>query len=339
MKTRMVFSFAFCNLHSAFCIGTYPFAVRHQYHGQAVPARQEAPQTHRPRAAVSVVGINEPDRVFTQIDQGDDVSANAAVQSGRVSRTRHRRSQLLLDGEAQDAPAATAGILDAITNAGFPQRRFQTARTARAGMRVGEAVNRFQAVMARQRFQGAPTAAARRPIRNPAGGRDVDLRVRRGTDEQAQNNGQGAKGSMHGKILFPRSDDRPVPSSMRNRVDGVERGAIHERGAIILEGSHSLQSRLTSNFTCVSLHDAHCPCNAAHSGATHATHTMLAAARQRAAKREKVETDTCRRRVRPYNAPWLEAERRLFPNGEPRFPLRLSSSIHAARMRCTQGTG
>jgi hypothetical protein len=256
MKTRMVFSFAFCNLHSAFCIGTYPFAVRHQYHGQAVPARQEAPQAHRPRAAVGVVGIDEPDRVFTQIDQGDDVSANAAVLSGRVSRTRHhaqadRRSQLLLDGEAQDAPAATAGILDAITNAGFPQRRFQTARTARAGMRVGEAINGFQAVMARQRFQGAPAAAARRPIRNAAGGRDVDLRVRRGTDEQAQNNGQGVEGSMHGKILFPRSD--------RNRVDGMDHTAIHKRGAILLEGSHSLQSRLTSNFTCVSLQDAHCP--------------------------------------------------------------------------------
>ncbi|HTU22539.1 MAG TPA: hypothetical protein VMG10_31160 [Gemmataceae bacterium] len=53
----------------------YPFPVRHQDHGQAVPAREEAAQVHRPCTAVGVIGVDVADHVVREIDQRHDMAA------------------------------------------------------------------------------------------------------------------------------------------------------------------------------------------------------------------------------------------------------------------------
>jgi hypothetical protein len=167
----------------------HPFAVRHQDHGETIPTRKKATKAHRPRAAFGVVGINVFDRVERESNQDDDMTADSAVRCveeiggitapARRSRTQaDRRTQSFVDGVVENAAATAAWILHAIVNARFLQRYFQTARTTRAGMAVGESVNRFQTMMASQCLQGAPAATARRTILDPAVGRDVYLRMR-----------------------------------------------------------------------------------------------------------------------------------------------------------------
>jgi hypothetical protein len=57
----------------------HPFAVRHQNHSQAIPAREEVAQAHHPCAAVSVVRVDELDRIEGEIDQDDDMPPDAAL--------------------------------------------------------------------------------------------------------------------------------------------------------------------------------------------------------------------------------------------------------------------
>ena len=110
---------------------------------------QEAPQVHRPCTAIGVIGIDVTNQVGGEINQRHDMTAG----TGGGAAQADRRSQFLVDGVVEDAAAAVAWILDAIANAGIQQRVFQTARTARTGMTIGEAVNRFQTVVAGQRLQ------------------------------------------------------------------------------------------------------------------------------------------------------------------------------------------
>lgn len=202
----------------------HPFAIRHQNHGQAVPAREEAAKAHRSRVAFGVIGVDELDRIERKSDQDDDMAGSAAVRRRREtegitfpvrrsSAQADRSPQFFLNGVVKYASATAARILHAIMNARFPQRLFQTAGTTRAGMAVGESVNRFQTMMASQCLQGAPAAPSRRSILDPTVGSDVDLlrHGRRGDEHQAKER-DGIQGSEHGKILFPRGDDLPSDS-------------------------------------------------------------------------------------------------------------------------------
>ncbi|HZV05751.1 MAG TPA: hypothetical protein VE999_11770 [Gemmataceae bacterium] len=63
---------------------SHPFAVRHQDHSQAIPAREEAAQAHHPCAAVRVVRVDEPDRIEGEIDQDDDMAPDAALHSSML---------------------------------------------------------------------------------------------------------------------------------------------------------------------------------------------------------------------------------------------------------------
>ncbi len=134
--------------------------------------------------------------------------ADAMFFAWRSPTQTNRRPQFFVDGEVEDASTAYAGILDAIGNAQFPQGIFQAARTACTGMAVSESVQCFEAMMASQRLQRAPTAASRRSILDPTVKGNVDFRVRYRRNEQQRNKRNAIQGSEHGKILFPRSQDR-----------------------------------------------------------------------------------------------------------------------------------
>ena len=167
----------------------HPFAIRHQNHGQAVPAGEKTAQAHRSRAAVGVVRVEELDAVGREIDKDDDVAADVAVRGavfiGFIPRMQaNRGSQFFLHRIVEDAAAPAARILHAIANACMPQCLFQTARTASTGMTVGKSVNLLQTVMASQGLQGAPAAPPRRPILHSAMKGDVNLRFRRHGGEQ-----------------------------------------------------------------------------------------------------------------------------------------------------------
>ncbi len=186
----------------------HPCVVRNQNHGQAVPAREKAMQAHGSRAAIGIIGIDEHDHIGSKIDQGNNMIADAMFFARRRRAQTDCRPQFFVNGEVEDAPAANAGILNSIGNAQVPQRIHQAARTACAGMAFGESVQRFEAVMASQRLQRTPAAASRRTILYPAVKGNVDFRVRYRRDKQQRNERNAIQGSKHGKILFPRSEDR-----------------------------------------------------------------------------------------------------------------------------------
>lgn len=176
-----------------------PSALRHQHHGQTVPLGEKAAQVQRSGMTVGVIGIDVTNHVGREIDQRDDMAANVE----RWVAQADRGPQLLVDGVVKDAAVAIAGILNAIANARFQQRFFQTARTARAGMTGGESVYRFQAVMTGQRFERAPAAATRRPILDPIRRRDVDRRTRRRGGEHQQGEGDAPNDSEHTETPVP----------------------------------------------------------------------------------------------------------------------------------------
>jgi hypothetical protein len=116
--------------------------------------------------------------------------------------------QFFVNGKVEDASTANTRILDAIGNAQFPQSILQAARTTRTRMAVGESVQCFEAMMASQRLQRAPAAASRRSILYPTVKSNVDFRVHSRRHEQQRNERNAIQGSEHGKILFPKSEDR-----------------------------------------------------------------------------------------------------------------------------------
>ena len=129
-------------------------------------------QVHRPRPAVGVIGVDVADPVGGEIHQCHDMAAGAERRAAQADGC----PQIFVDGKVENAAAAVARILNAIAHACFQKGFFQAAGTARTGMAVGEAVNCFDAVVAGQRLQSAPAAAAGRPILDAALRRNVDRR-------------------------------------------------------------------------------------------------------------------------------------------------------------------
>jgi hypothetical protein len=162
--------------------------------------QEETPQVHRPRPAVGVIGIDVADQIGSEIHQRHDMTAGPQ----RGVAQADRRSQLFVDGEVENASSSVARILDTKADACFQQRFFQAARTARAGVTGGEAVNRVQTVVACQRLQGAPAAAPRWPILDPALGRDVNRRLCRRSGEQ-QGEDMAAESAGHTDPLLSQS--------------------------------------------------------------------------------------------------------------------------------------
>jgi hypothetical protein len=152
-----------------------------------------------PRADGGVVGVDHLDEIFAEIDERDDVFLGAEVRLAEADR----RPQFLADGIAEDLGVAATGVLDAVANARLLQGLFQAPRATQGGVRLGQAVNRREAVVAGQGLQGTPAAPARRAVPHPAGGGDFHFRPGGTRDKQEEHLGEAAERLGHAKTLNP----------------------------------------------------------------------------------------------------------------------------------------
>src|SRR5579884_3958683 len=132
------------------------FFVDFQNQGEAIPPREKTLQRHGADTAVGIVGIDDAHFFRPEIDQRDHVRPLTGNQLAEADDG----SQVLADGVTQDGGAAGTDRLRAVIDMQIVEDGFEVDLHGPRRVFFGQTVERFDAMMPSQRFQGAPSTAA-----------------------------------------------------------------------------------------------------------------------------------------------------------------------------------